>query len=339
TGTPDVVVVELGYNDSGSSLAGEIDQVMQALVDKGVRAVGWVTMSERRTSNGSATYASHNRAVRAAADKWPQLRVLDWNAASSAGNQSRWFNDGVHLNTSGQAQFALWLRERVLEMAGQVEQTRVYGDTRYTTAIEIATRSLSGGAVASSEVVVVNGLGTVDGLAASGYAGSRRAPILLTQADALPATVSNYLAANQPATVTIVGGTNAVQPVVEEQIRALLPSAAVVRIQGADRYRTAEQLARTVFADAGVLFIAAGSSQVDALSIAPAAFALADPLLAPGELNLTAHLCIESLERAASATGWQGLGMARQGEALLALGLAERLHGLQQQSGSGLALL
>ncbi|MGA1162723.1 MAG: cell wall-binding repeat-containing protein [Ilumatobacteraceae bacterium] len=279
TGTPDVVVVELGYNDSGSSLAGEIDQVMQALVDKGVRAVGWVTMSERRTSNGSATYASHNRAVRAAADKWPQLRVLDWNAASSAGNQSRWFNDGVHLNTSGQAQFALWLRERVLEMAGQVEQTRVYGDTRYTTAIEIATRSLSGGAVASSEVVVVNGLGTVDGLAASGYAGSRRAPILLTQADALPATVSNYLAANQPVTVTIVGGTNAVQPVVEEQIRALLPSAAVVRIQGADRYRTAEQLARTVFADAGVLFIAAGSSQVDALSIAPAAFALADPLL------------------------------------------------------------
>ena len=67
--------------------------------------------------------------------------------------------------------------------------------------------------------------------------------------------------------------------------------------------------------------------------------ALADPLLAPGELDLTAHLCIESLERAASATGWQGLGMARQGEALLALGLAERLHGLQQQSGSGLALL
>lgn len=279
TGTPDVVVVELGYNDSGSNMPGEIDQVMQALVDKGVRAVGWVTMSERRQSNGAATYAAHNRAVRAAAQKWPQLRVLDWNAASSAGNQSRWYSDGVHLNTSGQAQFALWLRDQILAMAGQVEQTRVYGDSRFTTATGIASLSLMGGAVGAGEVVIVNGLGTVDGLAAAGYAGSRRAPILLTQADALPAAVDAYLSTNKPSAVTIVGGSNAVQPAVEQRIRAVLPSASIVRIEGSDRYRTAEQLARAVMSDAGVLFIAAGSSQVDALSIAPAAFALADPLL------------------------------------------------------------
>jgi SAM-dependent MidA family methyltransferase len=65
--------------------------------------------------------------------------------------------------------------------------------------------------------------------------------------------------------------------------------------------------------------------------------ASADPLQAPGEADLTAHLCIESLERAAAATGWEPLGQARQGQALLALGLAERLHGLQQQPGAPLA--
>ncbi len=55
----------------------------------------------------------------------------------------------------------------------------------------------------------------------------------------------------------------------------------------------------------------------------------ADPLLEPGEWDLTAHLCLESLERAAALAGWTWLGQRRQGEALLALGLAERLHDLQ----------
>ena len=64
-----------------------------------------------------------------------------------------------------------------------------------------------------------------------------------------------------------------------------------------------------------------------------------DPLEAPGEADLTAHLCVESVERAAAASGWQRLGHCRQGEALLALGLAQRLHGLQQQGERPLAAL
>ncbi len=64
-----------------------------------------------------------------------------------------------------------------------------------------------------------------------------------------------------------------------------------------------------------------------------------DPLVAPGEADLTAHLCIETLERAAAASGWQFMGGCRQGEALLALGLAQRLHGLQSDPGGLAALL
>ncbi|MCX5930907.1 MAG: SAM-dependent methyltransferase [Cyanobacteria bacterium] len=58
--------------------------------------------------------------------------------------------------------------------------------------------------------------------------------------------------------------------------------------------------------------------------------ASADPLQEPGHWDLTAHLCIESVLEAAEAAGWSCLGQRRQGEALLALGLAQRLHGLQQ---------
>ena len=54
-----------------------------------------------------------------------------------------------------------------------------------------------------------------------------------------------------------------------------------------------------------------------------------DPLLEPGCWDLTAHLCLESLEEAALGAGWHSLGGCRQGQALLALGLAQRLHGLQ----------
>jgi SAM-dependent MidA family methyltransferase len=67
--------------------------------------------------------------------------------------------------------------------------------------------------------------------------------------------------------------------------------------------------------------------------------ASSDPLQEPGYWDLTAHLCLETLEEAGLATGWQPLGQRRQGEALLALGLAQRLHGLQQQSGVGLDAL
>ena len=67
--------------------------------------------------------------------------------------------------------------------------------------------------------------------------------------------------------------------------------------------------------------------------------AIADPLRDPGCWDLTAHLCLESLHAAAVAAGWRCLGQTRQGEALLALGLAQRLHGLQQRPELSLAEL
>ena len=64
-----------------------------------------------------------------------------------------------------------------------------------------------------------------------------------------------------------------------------------------------------------------------------------NPLQDPGHWDLTAHLCLESLEAAATAAGWQHLGQRRQGEALLALGLAQRLHALQAESTTELSEL
>ncbi|MFN3255059.1 MAG: SpoIID/LytB domain-containing protein [Ilumatobacter sp.] len=113
----DLVLVELGYNDTPANFASDIDAMMTALQARGVRRVAWVNMADIRTSNGQLVYTQANAALDAATARWPQLTVLDWEAASDTPERPRWFSDGVHLTTTGQAQFALWLRSQLLELA------------------------------------------------------------------------------------------------------------------------------------------------------------------------------------------------------------------------------
>ena len=65
--------------------------------------------------------------------------------------------------------------------------------------------------------------------------------------------------------------------------------------------------------------------------------ASSDVLRDAGSQDITAHLCLELLIEAASEAGWMIAGQCRQGEALLALGLAERLTALQQLPADQLA--
>ncbi len=65
--------------------------------------------------------------------------------------------------------------------------------------------------------------------------------------------------------------------------------------------------------------------------------ASSDVLRDAGFQDITAHLCLETLVGSASEAGWLFAGQCRQGEALLALGLAERLTTLQQLPGDQLA--
>ena len=60
-------------------------------------------------------------------------------------------------------------------------------------------------------------------------------------------------------------------------------------------------------------------------------------LLDAGQQDLTAHLCLETMVHQATTNGWSLEGQCRQGEALLALGLAERFSSLQQLQSTQLA--
>ena len=115
----DLVVVELGYNDSPSTFAGSIDAMMAALQARGARQVAWVNMADIRRTGTASFYGPANDALQAARARWSNLTVLDWNRASAGTERPRWFSsDGVHLTATGQAQFALWLRDAMVSARG-----------------------------------------------------------------------------------------------------------------------------------------------------------------------------------------------------------------------------
>jgi SpoIID/LytB domain protein len=113
---PSVVVVQLGYNDDPNTFGSDVDVVVNALNARGVQRIVFVNLSTRRTT---VNYALSNQVLAAAATRYPNVSVLDWNAASSAPNQGRWFRDGVHLTPTGRAEFSLFLRRQLDELRNQ----------------------------------------------------------------------------------------------------------------------------------------------------------------------------------------------------------------------------
>ena len=124
---PAIAIVELGYNDDPATIEGEVQQMLAALTSKGVQRVIFVNMSSRSTTRN---YAKSNDVLAAAAAKNPSISIFDWNTASSVANQWRWFDNAslccfVHLSTTGQAEFALFLRQQLdaLRSAGTLPTT------------------------------------------------------------------------------------------------------------------------------------------------------------------------------------------------------------------------
>lgn len=92
---PPIVLVEVGYNDPLPTFASAVDSAMTALVDAGAHHVLWATLREAREP-----YPELNAVLRLATERWPQLELVDWNAASAGENG--WFqNDGEHLLEPG----------------------------------------------------------------------------------------------------------------------------------------------------------------------------------------------------------------------------------------------
>ena len=102
----DTVVIMVGYNEIIGPRT--IDLVMK-IVGPG-RRVLWLTY---RNGGGQSFGASNGNLV-AAARRWSNLRVADWNAYSAG--RSGWFVDGLHLTSSGAPELARFIVSQLRQL-------------------------------------------------------------------------------------------------------------------------------------------------------------------------------------------------------------------------------
>ena len=148
-----------------------------------------------------------------------------------------------------------------------INATRIAGEDRYSTAIEIskATYPTSGIPVA----YVTTGQDFADALSAAPAAAAQGGPLLLTYPAGVPTTTIAELKRLNPAKIVVVGGPNAVSAAAYNSLAKVQPS--ITRIAGVDRYETSRKLAATVFPRVASAYLATGANFPDALSASAAA--------------------------------------------------------------------
>ncbi len=129
----DVVVLDYGYND-GTDLGAWRDRVDQAMaVLDGVPRVIW--LDQREFAPGRAEM---NAELRAAAARYPNLDVVDWNATVAA-HPDDTYSDGIHLTPAGQQAMADLVRARVDAFVAQRIAALVPSTTTTTTSTTTTT--------------------------------------------------------------------------------------------------------------------------------------------------------------------------------------------------------
>lgn len=175
-----------------------------------------------------------------------------------------------------------------LAYAGEAETTQVAGVDRYGTAVEASKKAFPDGA---ATVVIATGTNWPDALGGSGLAGAVGGPILLVRPSEIPSEVVAEIERLDPVNAIILGGTGAVSEEVESMLAERFGAEDVVRIGGANRYETADLVARA-YAEATETtsvpwaIVATGQDFPDALAMSAIA-ARGAPILLSGPSGLT----------------------------------------------------
>lgn len=104
-----VVVIVDGYNDLPTSFAADVELTLDTLRDDGVQHILWVNLHAVRSE-----YVQKNAVLATAALHHPELRVLDWNAYSSA--HPEWYqSDYIHLVPAGGVAIAAFIHQAILD--------------------------------------------------------------------------------------------------------------------------------------------------------------------------------------------------------------------------------
>jgi putative cell wall-binding protein len=159
------------------------------------------------------------------------------------------------------------------------DDSRIYGDNRYITAVEIS----KAGWETSDDVILASGEDYPDALVAGPLAQALDAPILLTENDKLPAVTKAEIDRLGASTVYVIGQTGVIPDAV-----ANATGKTIVRLGGKDRFETAVEVGKKLKelgADTTKIVVARSDNYADAL--AAAAVKPAMPILFAGRAKDT----------------------------------------------------
>lgn len=156
--------------------------------------------------------------------------------------------------------FSILYIEGAADYFNQVQTRRLYGQDRYETAVKIAQAGWKEGA---KTVILARGDDFADTLAAAPLAYLEEAPILLSESHQLPENVLKEILRLKPNRIILIGGTKALSESIEEQLKAVEEQLrefaeqqgqelkdfafSLERIEGANRYATAVEIARQIW--------------------------------------------------------------------------------------------
>jgi len=166
------------------------------------------------------------------------------------------------------------------------------GASRFETAVEISQAGWSTGS--ANAVIIATGRNWPDALGGAVLCGGDMldGPLLLVEQDSIPDVVWNEISRLGASEAVILGGPSAVGSVVEDRLNTELGASNVTRLQGANRYATANAIAaHAIEVDNanglpydGTAFVATGGDFPDSLAVSPYSMSgewplfLADPV-------------------------------------------------------------
>lgn len=247
--------------------AGNIEQFKHFLVQLDLAAP--VTTSDAKpayletaTIRLSATDdASGIRATRYSIDNGP-------TAVGSVVTPTGWGTHTLRFSSSDVAGRTEATKSVDFELA--VAMREVAGADRLDTSIAISQQAYPKGAQA---VIVCSARAWPDALASSGLGGCMDAPILLSEPSGASPALLAEIARLKPNRVVLIGGRSALSDSVSAAIAQALPSAAMERIEGADRYATSLAIFERImtygaYEYSGEPYVVTGGSFADGCAVA-----------------------------------------------------------------------
>ncbi|WP_066039454.1 cell wall-binding repeat-containing protein [Herbiconiux solani] len=184
-------------------------------------------------------------------------------SVSATGQYVTWTTDSTNLTADSHRSDGPHLSwHTLLKNLGNVGTVvRAAGADRYETAVATSKAAFADGAATA---YIATGETYPDALSGAVAAGKDGGPVLLVPSTGpLPAVVSDELTRLGTTRVVILGGSNSVSSLVEEQLRASVQT--VSRIDGADRYAVSAAIAAHSFSHAETVYVASGELAADAL--------------------------------------------------------------------------